>query len=355
MQVWQGSLVLLLVVLDLGCRDPHCPPSQVRLVNRCYPKLIPTSDSGQADSAISDRTTDGDVEAAVPPAGPSSDSGFVGLDASAHVASDTGLLPVPATCVPTSESCDGQDNDCDGLVDDGLSNECGGPCAISVGTRPGTPCSNGGIGACARDGTFVCQGPSTACSAAAVAPTTEVCDGADNDCNGMTDEAAPTWFQDCDGDGFAASTLASIKSCTKPASAGTCLSWTTTIPSPETHANWDCNDADAAYRPGADYGFPPDRSGSYDLDCDGIASYSPTYDPDFGDETKVCRAKELEDVATGICPSVPCRAWKDSANKLGSRPVSFCPDFPGTVHYVMDDFGQSCSFTITRVPQWPCR
>jgi len=56
-----------------------------------------------------------------------------------------------------------------------------------------TACSVG-VGACARTGSFVCRGDGngTACSVAASAPTTETCNGIDDDCNGVVDDIAPT-------------------------------------------------------------------------------------------------------------------------------------------------------------------
>jgi len=74
-------------------------------------------------------------------------------------------------CTPTTEVCDGKDNDCDGSVDEGLSktDSCGvGECA---NTQAQT-CTNGNWGPACTPG----------------APGTEVCDGKDNDCDGSTDE-----------------------------------------------------------------------------------------------------------------------------------------------------------------------
>jgi hypothetical protein len=134
---------------------------------------------------------------------------------------------VPQTCTPgtpSSEVCDGLDNNCNGTADDGLGQTtCGlGPCEHTVdncvGGVPqvcdpfqgasvetcngvddncddtidegnpggGGSCSTGLPGLCDA-GTITCSGGNLVC-VADFSSTPEVCDGEDNNCNGSIDE-----------------------------------------------------------------------------------------------------------------------------------------------------------------------
>ncbi|MDB4974658.1 MAG: hypothetical protein JWN48_2999 [Myxococcaceae bacterium] len=83
-----------------------------------------------------------------------------------------------STCVAGTEVCDGQDNDCDGIVDNGvLKNECGGCDSIVPAHAKGMQCRNGGQGACDLPGTYACLGGTTVCNAPPPPASSEVCAG----------------------------------------------------------------------------------------------------------------------------------------------------------------------------------
>jgi hypothetical protein len=150
-----------------------------------------------------------------------------------------------------SEVCDGIDNDCDGLADDGLTfvtyyadadGDSYGNALVSQSTCNGAPV---GYVTDATD----CNDANAAVNPAA----TEVCNGIDDDCDGLTDEGLTflTYYVDADGDGFGDASATGVSSCNPIVGSVT--------------NNGDCNDAAPLINPGA-----TEQCNGIDDNCDGL-------------------------------------------------------------------------------------
>ncbi len=171
-----------------------------------------------------DENCDLEVDEGNPGGGAPCVTALAGVCAVGVVQCTGGALVCGPLATPSSETCDGEDDDCDGDTDEGLLRACASSCGAGVefcvsGTwlgcnappplpescngvdddcdgvaddgNPGGggPCATGRLGVC-EAGALVCTGGTLLC-VGVLAPDSEFCNGADDDCDGPADEDNP--------------------------------------------------------------------------------------------------------------------------------------------------------------------
>jgi hypothetical protein len=149
-----------------------------------------------------------------------------------------------ATVYPGApEICDGKDNNCNGLTDDADPLVTGQ--LLWYADSDGDGYGDGTVStlSCNQPVGYVSNTDDCDDTDAMVYPgATEICDGKDNNCNGLTDDADPLvtgqllWYADSDGDGYGDSTVSTL-SCNQPVGF--------------VSNSDDCDDTDATVYPGA--------------------------------------------------------------------------------------------------------
>ncbi|MFM7201891.1 MAG: MopE-related protein [Myxococcota bacterium] len=252
-----------------------------------------------------------------------------------------------------TESCDLKDNDCDGSVDEGVTQTF-----YYDADKDGYGDPDSGISACtAPSSRYVTNGLDCNDTNANIKPgATETCNSVDDDCDGQTDESGSTvFYRDQDSDTY-----------------GTSTTTTTACSAPSGYVSraGDCNDTNNKIYPGAlevrGDGVDQDCNGSdlphVDLNLDGwpdlvVANHyssSTAYATNsrvYWGSSRGPTATNFTDLPT-IGPMVPCVA---DFNKDGYQDVAFASYYNGS-SYISTSylyFGSSSGFSTTRRTSFP--
>ena len=227
-----------------------------------------------------------------------------------------------------TELCDGADNDCDGTVDEADAADASAWYADADGDTFGDPAV--ATTACDAPVGYVADATDCDDGSATVNPAqTELCNGIDDDCDGVVDEdtAADTaaWYADTDGDGYGDAADA-VLSCTAPVG--------------YVSDDADCDDGQSAVNPGAlesCNGVDDNCDGSVDEDAavDAEIWYADADGDSYGDASVtavdcdqpagyVADDSDCDDAAGGVNPGATevCNGFDDNCDGASDEGVT---------------------------------
>ena len=234
------------------------------------------------------------------------------------------------------ERCDGLDNDCDGLTDEDFKPGADNVTSLTGATYPaddgkalGQSCGTGACGV----GTVVCKDATSLRCDTPGSPSTDLCDGLDNDCDGVTDQAYVAGGSVTYGGGPWVDGEDTGRHKDQPCGTGACAEGTVVCAPSKTALT--CSTLNLS---------SPDACDGEDNDCNGVADDpfkaggSVTWDggPFAGDAGKVLG----EPCGTGVCAegTVVCDGPGGlTCDSLGAVATDVCDDVDNDCNGVIDD------------------
>lgn len=170
---------------DMGtvsCSQGECKVTVDKCTNGQLTQCVPKPVQLEVCDGL-DNDCDGETDEVFPESGKLCETGLPGPCTAGKWACTGGAKVCVQDVMPALETCNGDDDDCNGVVDDNLPNT-GGLCSTGL---PGI-CSNGAI---------QCNGTTIDCFP--IVPShAELCNGLDDDCDGLVDDGDPEGGQGCD-------------------------------------------------------------------------------------------------------------------------------------------------------------